>query len=172
MSALALATEPPVLFPARRFLASEISGVPDEAWTGFTLAMKIQAPGAVSASNELGMFGIRLRRLADLGLVKNLRKTRSPTGHMVWLGDWVPPLTQKLFLDTPRYQYKAFAGSMRRYDRALRDGLMAHRPEGLTLSGMLAVLHRCGPSGLESWARRDRRFPATVEVVERANGIF
>ena len=65
---------------------------------------------------------------------------------------------------------------MRRYVDGLRDGSVAKPkggwPVGMTLSGALAVLQRCGPSGLVTWNDAGKRFPATVTLYERANGIF
>ena len=162
--------------PAERVLKSEIPNVSDKAWTRFVLAMKTAEPGAVSASNDLGMFGIKVRRLADLGLVLDVRQVRSPVGRLAWIGDFVPPLTQRKFLSSASEQYAAFVASMRRYIEGLVDGTLP-RPEGgpaegMTLSGALAVLHRCGPSGLRTWCDEDDRFPDTVALYERANGAF
>lgn len=167
---LALVSDPP------RFLKSELEGATDAQWTEFVLAMKTQDPGAVSASNELGMFALKARRLADLGLLTNLTNARSPMGRMVWVGQWKAPLTQEKFLGSPKAQYAAFCTSMKRYIAGLKDGSVQMPddglPEDLTLSGVLAVLHRCGPSGLRTWNDVDDRFPATVALVERTNGIF
>lgn len=161
--------------PSSRYLESELDGVDDEAWTEFVLAMKTQEPSAVSASNEYGMFALKPRRLADLGLVKNLSNARSGK-RMVWVGDWVPPLTEKLFLATPRLQYKAFAASMQRYATGIADGSITMpdggRPEDMTLSGALAILHRAGPSGLKTWGDEAKRFPATIDLYAKVNGTF
>lgn len=154
-----------------RLLASEISGVSDEAWTRFAMAMRTAAPSAVSASNALGMFEMKPRRLADLGLVTNVSCTRSPTGRMVWVGEFVRPLTSKAFLGSPKIQYAVFAASMRQYADSLRAAADSW-PDGATLSGLLAVLHRCGPGGLKNWGDADKRFPDTVALFEKANGIF
>lgn len=163
--------------PARpRLLKSELDGIADEAWTEFVRAMKVQDPSGISASNEIGMFGMKPRRLADLGLIHNLTGARSPLGRMVWVGEWKKPLTQEKFLASPKAQYAAFNTSMRRYVAGIEDGSIAmpgdDMPEDLTLSGALAVLHRCGPSGLVTWDDVEDRFPATVALVERTNGIF
>lgn len=163
---LEAAERPRLVAPVRRVLRSELAGIEDDAWTDFVLAMKTQELGAVSASNELGMFGLRPRRLADLGLMRNLKGVRSPTERMIWIGEWVPPLSEAKFLADPRLQYRAFCESMKRYAAG-----MGAIPDGLSLSGALAVLHRCGPGGLETWSREER-FPSTEALVEKTNGIF
>ena len=157
-------------------LQSEIPGISDEAWTEFSKAMKTAEVGSVSASNGHGMFEMKPRRLADLGLMKELSCLRGPMNRMVWKGEFVSPLTQKIFLKDPKVQYRAFSASMRKYVDGLRDNSIPRpdggRPEGLTLSGALAVLHRCGPSGLKTWNDEENRFPDTVNLYQRANGIF
>lgn len=159
------AAEQPRLVERRRSLQSEIENVDDADWTDFVLAMKTQEPGAVSASNEMGMFGMKPRRLADLGLMRNLKGVRSPTDRMVWIGEWVPPFSEAKFLASPALQYQAFSESMRRYVAGIEV------PEEMSLSGALAILHRCGPNGLRSWSGGER-FPSTVALFERANDIF
>lgn len=160
--------------PMARVVPSLIEGVSDQAWTEFVMAMRTAQPGAVSASNALGMFELKPRRLADLGLVRNVALTRSPTNRMAWVGEFVAPLTQKKFLGSPEVQYRAFAESMRRYVDGLTDGTVPSesRPEDMTLSGALAILHRCGPNGLKSWANEDKRFPDTIALYDKVNGIF
>lgn len=170
----------------QRVLKSEIPNVSDEAWTRFVFAMKTALPGAVSASNAFGMFEATTRRLADLGLVQNIKRVRSPTGRLVWIGDFVPPLTQRGFLSNFRIdnedgtvttiQYKAFVDSIKAYIEGLRTGSVPKPDGGFrvgdSMSGVLAVLHRSGPNGLKNWNDEDERFEDTVALFERANGIF
>ena len=161
--------------PVGRVLESPIDGVSDAAWTEFALVMRVQDVGAMSASNEFGMFAMKPRRLADLGLMRDLRRGHSPVGRVVWLGDWVAPLSRDAFLSSPKVQYRAFVVSCRCYVEGLRDRTIStpgQWPGGLSLSGALAVLHKCGPSGLVSWGDEGGRFPGTAALVERANGIF
>lgn len=161
-----------------RVLESGLQGISDRAWTDFVYALKVAEPGAVSDSNEHGMFAMKPRRLADLGVMGNLRCTRAPTGpkRMVWVGDFVKPMTREKFLASPGAQYKALCDSMRAYVRGLSDGSVPNpaggRPADMTLSGALAVLHKCGPSGLKSWNDEGDRFPATVALYDKTNGIF
>lgn len=165
---------PVLVAQKRRVLKSEIPGISDEAWTDFVLAMKTASPGSVSASNAHGMFELKIRRLADLGYAKNLSYKRSPLGRMVWAGDFVAPLTRDKFLKDRGLQYKVFCESIKDYLAKLQSGQIA-QPEdddgALSTSGMVAILHRCGPNGLARW-QDELRFPETVELCERANGIF
>lgn len=159
-----------------RCLQSEIEGVSDEAWTAFSYAMKVAGLSNVSASNAMGMFALKPRRLADLGLMTSVACRRSPMGRFVWVGEFKAPLTAKLFLSDAALQYKAFGDSMKDYVNRLRDGTIpkpTNGPsEGMTLSGVLAILHRCGPHGLANWNTNAPRFSDTVELYNRANGIF
>lgn len=157
----------------RRLLKSEIVGIDDEPWTDFVFAMRTAQPGAISASNALGMFEMKPRRLCDLGVMRDPRCTRSPSGRLVWVGDFVEPMTQREFLKSPSAQYQAFSDSMRSYVVGLAGDALP-RPEKklaeTSLSGALAILHRSGPSGLKSW--ETNQFPDTLALYERANGIF
>lgn len=167
------ALAPPQL-PAQTALNSELPGVSSEAWTKFARAMRTAQRGAVSASNGIGGWELKPRRLADLGLMKNTSCVRSATGRMVWVGEFVSPLTLKDFLANTKLQYQAFSASMRKYLAGLRNGSIAKpdggTPAGITLSGVLAILHRCGPNGLKSW--NTKQFPDTAALYESANGIF
>lgn len=148
----------------------------DAAWTRFARAVQSASPGAVSPSNALGMFEMKPRRLADLGLMATSSQVRTPSGRMVWVGDFVAPMTKDKFLRDSGAQYRAFADSMRAYVAGMKDGSVptpdGGRPKGMTLSGALAILHRCGPSGLKTWNDEEKRFSDTVALYERANGIF
>jgi len=158
-----------------RFLQSEIEGVSDEAWTNFVLSMKTALPNAVSASGAFGMFEMRPRRLADLGITKNVVPVNSPTRRMMWIGEWVPPLTEEKFLKSPKIQYETFVNSMKNYDAGMADGSIKapeYWPEEMTWSGALAILHKCGPSGLVTWADEERRLPATLDLYYKTNGLF
>lgn len=165
--------------PSKRddaILMSEIAGVSDGAWTAFVKALKVAEVGAVSAQGALGLFELKPKRLADLNLMV-LRRGKSPTGrHVVWQGDFVPPLTREVFMAKPRVQYLALVASMKRYVSALRDGTIPPPdggvPKGISLSGILAILHKCGPNGLNTWNDVEDRFPSTVTIFNKCNGLF
>lgn len=156
---------------------SPFQKVSDEKWTEFVNAMRTAELGDVSDSNALGAFEMKMRRLGDLGLVKNLRCVRSPdTNRLIWEGDFVSPMTAKRFLSDPDAQYRAFSDSMRDYRKRIKKreipwpegGLV----DGTTFSGVLAILHRAGPKGIANFADPEKRFPETEELYNKVNGIF
>lgn len=155
---------------SRRLLKSEVpDAANDEQWTAFVFALKTAPQMDVSPSNCLGMFEMRVKRLLDFGLVKNVEYKRSPAGRMVWSGEFVPPLTDAAFRKSAALQYTVFSASMRDYAKKVD---VDELPEGMTLSGALAILHRCGPNGLAMWENEASRFPDTIALYNRANGIF
>ncbi len=157
-------------FPEHVALTSPLPGIADAAWTRFVRACAQSALGAVTDSNALGMFEMMPRRLADFGFVENLKRVKAPSGRMVWVGDFVAPLTCEAFLHSPKAQYNAFTSSMADYAARIWRGVV-EKPADVSLSGALALLHRLGPQGLESW-QKGKRFEATRVVFERAQGIF
>jgi hypothetical protein len=151
-------------------LKSEIPGVDDDRWKQFVTAMIVAEPTNVSPSNGVGMFSTMPRRLADLGLVDKLSRTRGPSGRMVWVAVFKRPLTTEKFLRSPQLQYDAFCKSMKDYDKKMEAGEIECDPK-MSRSGALAVLHRAGPSGLENW-KRGERFAETQAVHDRVAGVF
>lgn len=158
--------------PEGRVLKSELPGVSNEAYTHFVFVMKVAALGAVSPSNGLGMFDMRYKRLADLGIVENPRYKRDViTNRSVQIADWVAPLTREGFLKSASVQYKVFVASMGKYFLDLRDRRLV-LPQGVTASGALAILHRGGPGALTKWSEPDQQFESTRELFAHANGVF
>lgn len=153
-------------------LSSPLPDVSDEAWTRF-VHLCAQAPlRSVSASNALGMFEMFPRRLADLKLVENLRRTKAKSGRTVWTGRFVAPMTAEKFLTDAQIQYRVFCLSMLDYAKQITRGEISVSANcGLTMSGVLALLHRCGPRGVESWTKGNS-FESTRQFVERAQGVF
>lgn len=156
---------------------SPFKKVSDEKWTEFVNAMRTAELSNVSDSNALGAFEMKMRRLGDLGLVKNLRCVRSPdTNRLIWEGDFVSPMTAKRFLSDPDAQYRAFSDSMRDYRKRIKKGEVPWPEGGLvdgtTFSGVLAILHRAGPKGIANFADPEKRFPETEELYNKVNGIF
>jgi hypothetical protein len=151
-------------------LPSPIAGVDASAWTRFVGAVASAPLISVSESNALGMFEMPPRRLADLGVISKLSRTRSPAGRTIWTGVFVPPLTCERFLRSPDMQYRVFCKSMRDYAARIESGEIAKDPQ-MSMSGALAILHRAGPNGLQTWSE-GKQFPATQEIYERAAGIF
>lgn len=148
-------------------LRSPLEGVPDEAWSTFVSASLTSKFDAVSPSNHLGAFELTPRRLADLGLLKGLKRMQSKkSGRSIWVGKFVPPMTDKDFLKNPQIQFAVFKASMVDYSRRISVGEI-QMPSGVSLSGALAILHRAGPSGLKG-----KRFESTQAAFEKVDGLF
>lgn len=175
----------PGAFPAApaRVLPSPLEGVPDDDWTRWVIAMRTGETSDIGDSGALGMFAFKLRRLADIGLMNNVAPTNArKTGRMSWTGDWVAPLTRDAFLNSPSIQYRALAASTQLYMNALADGEItqptfadgdkAETEKEISLSGALALLHKCGPRGFEQWGNESKRQPSTVALFGATNGIF
>lgn len=154
-------------------IPSPLPLVSSTAWSTFVRRMAVASVGAVSDSNALGTFELLPRRLADLGLMRDLKRGRNGK-RTVWTGEFVGPMTQDEFLNTLRLQYEAFVASMLDYFSKLCDGELdigSAELSELTISGALAILHRAGPSGLKSWMSGNR-FSATEECYNATRGIF
>ena len=151
-------------------IKSELPDVDDACWTQFVRSMITAPLSAVSRSNALGLFEMTPRRLADLGAVKRLTRARSDEGRTIWVAVFVPPLSCEKFLKNPQTQYRVFGKSMRDYTNKISTGEIGRDPK-MSLSGALAILHRCGPNGLETWKSGDR-FPTTMMAYDRVAGIF
>lgn len=157
-------------------LRAPLAGVSDEAWMRFVRALAGPRGDACTPGGRLGRFGMHLRRLEELRVVRNVRKGED--GALV--AEWAPPLTQEVFLRDPRVQYRALVASMKGLRGALdSDGtrLSGRTVDGqpASLSGLLAVAHRLGMAGLGAWlesaAERQRQRIAT-ELFRRTNGLF
>lgn len=162
---------------------SPLKGVTDEQWKAYLRALATPShSGKVSAKLALGAFLFTYPRLADLGLVRNVRRA-TLNGRPVWTGDFVAPLTLERFLDSPTLQLEAMAKSAVDYApkvRVLFDKYLGARFVGATnqpatLSGLLAIAHRGGLKGLASWVKNEgdrAKFPNTTAAYNAANGIF
>jgi hypothetical protein len=157
-------------------LRSPFPEASDAAWTEFVQTLAGPVADARTAAGRLGRFGMHLRRLEDLRCVRGVE--RAEDGRVV--ARWVPPLTEEMFLADPRLQYRALTLSL----RGLRSLVLGSEPPLVgrlvgrtraTLSGLLAVAHRLGFSGLVAWVEspitRERQRVAT-SMFERANGRF
>lgn len=155
---------------ANILLPSFLQGVSDEAWTEFVRNMATGSPLTVSDSNALGMFEIMPRRLADLGLVFRLSRSKSSKGRTIWVGSFIPPLKCSNFLKNPSIQYKVFCKSIKDYDDKINNGIIK-KDTGMSRSGALAILHRAGPRGLDAW-NEGKRFSFTEEIYNRVARLF
>lgn len=147
-------------------------------WTRFVRLMQVGAPGDVTPSGQVGLFGTRFKRLEDLGLVREVRR-QARDRKVEWAGRWTTSLSLDQFLSNPLLQYRAFAASMKRYRAEILErhgAALGQEIEGrrATLSGLLAVAHHAGPA-LASWianAADRRRFGKTTAAYSRTTGVF
>lgn len=149
-------------------LASPLPGVSIQAWTRFAQALEVQPIKAISESGGYGCYDMRPRRLVELGYAGNLQSARTPKGRMVYTCEFIHPWTAQRFLSDPIAQHKALALSMALYHRALSEGRLT-RPEGVSLAGVLAILHRGGRGALAGWPTL---FEHTAALYEQAEGVF
>jgi len=165
---------------AKPVVESPIPGVSDAQWKAYLRALSDpNHQKKVSARNSLGAFFFTYPRLEDLGLVRNVRKV-DKNGKQVYTGDFVPPLTLAKFLAEAPLQVKAMELSAKDYLPKVKNvlgGYVGTQVEGqaVTLSGILAVAHRAGFKGAQSWFKdpRDRtKFPNTTAAYKAANGAF
>ena len=150
-------------------LPSPLSGIASAEWSNFVNALVTQRLGDVSASNGLGWFEMRPRRLADLGIMSNLRRVSNKVNRQVYEGDFVLPLTMRKFLENPVIQYNTLVKSViDHFDTHVNELKL---PDDVSRSGALAILHRAGPGGLKTWST-GKRFDDTISLFNRSNGIF
>jgi hypothetical protein len=141
------------------------------AWTRFVRIMAVSPASYESAKGYYGMFLFGVRRLVDLGIMKNPKKTA--TG---WTADWAVPKAK--FLADGALQAAALGRSMKSYRKLVIEkygkaiGLpVAGKPA--TLSGLLAVAHFAGAAGLGKWITEPTsRKSETTAAYTRANGVF
>lgn len=157
---------------------SPIPEASDEQWARFVRLMQAGDVAAVTPTGQVGIFQTRLKRLEDLGLVRDVKRIQRE-GTPSWTATFRPPLTLARMLSDPLFQYRIFVASMKRY----RDEILArHRAaigkeiEGkpATLSGLMAVSQHAGPA-LASWLANEadrRRFKQTTAAYGRTTGVF
>lgn len=151
--------------------ASPLRGVGHAAWTKFVNIMAVQGPTYESPKGYFGMFLFGVRRLVDLGVMKNAKKTSAG-----WTAEWSVP--KEKFLGNAPVQISALGKSMAAYQRLVLDkygaaiGITA-AGKPATMSGLLAVAHFAGGAGLGKWVTDpSSRKGSTTAAYLRANGIF
>lgn len=166
----------------RTLLRSQLHGVADETWRKFVHALTIcdeqGADGqlrntprgfdARSYAGGYGCFDLRPKRLADLGLMRNVH-TELLSGRVICVGDFIAPMTERKFLSSPLAQYNTLLESLRRYDAKLLD-VAQNAAQNITRSGSLALLHRLGPNAISKWLSHQER--STLALYNRTNGLF
>jgi len=155
---------------------SPILGVDSEAWRDFVKCF-VNAENSVTDHFRYGIFEFTVKRMCDLGLMVN-PETTSSRGRLVWVATWVHPLSLRTFLADHARQYEAFCQSMAGYasETIVRQlmGVTIDDTEA-SLSGLLAVAHRAGLHGLESWVsdpKERAEFSHTTTLFKNVNGIF
>jgi hypothetical protein len=171
--------------PERSKVNVPIATVTPEQWVSFVRLFV--GPNTVTKQYRYGVFGMTVRRLVDLGVMRNLRAIHQKGGpqrgepSIVWSAEWAPqdpPVSLKAFIGQPMWQYSLFAESMSRYATtpAVRDCVgVTVDDTTATLSGVLAVSHRAGAKGLKSWLKKEKEradFAHTSDCYRRANGLF
>ncbi len=163
--------------PGEETLSSPFGAVPAARWSQFVRLLARGREGTITPNARYGLFLFGVRRLADLGLVTNIRRG-TYRGKTVWQGDWKPPYSSAAFLSSSRIQYRTFVKSMAAYARkykaarAQNPGLFQLGGQPVTLSGFLALAHLAGFRGAVDFLRSGRRLPSTMALVAKANGLF
>ncbi|MDD5551331.1 MAG: hypothetical protein PHS34_08730 [Candidatus Omnitrophica bacterium] len=147
-------------------------------WLSFLKAATCGNPRTITPSFRLGVFGLTVRRLCDLGAMAN-PKVIHYQGRQVWDAHWLNPSSLATFQAAPMLQYTLFTDSIKRYfaapDIAQAVGQVIEGQK-VTQSGALMLAHRAGLSGMTSWLQdpsiRERFSNNTTAFFHKANGIF
>ncbi len=153
-------------------------GLSRKQWLTFLKAAMCGTPRTITPSFRLGVFGLTVRRLCDLGAMTDPKVIRYE-GRQVWDAHWLDPSSLRTFQAAPMTQYNLFTDSIKRYSAApevtAAIGKTVENRE-ITLSGALMVAHRAGLPGMGSWLEdpdiRQRFSDNTTAFFQRANGIF
>lgn len=155
-----------------------IKEITRKQWLAFCKTAMTGNPKMISPSFRLGAFGFHVRRLCDLGVMRDPIVTHCQ-GRQVWDATWVPPHSLAQFQSDPIFQYQLFARSMTLYDGLpCIQRAIGREVDGVTItrSGALMLAHRAGPRGMHSWIEcpkiRQRFYNNTTKFFEKANGIF
>jgi hypothetical protein len=147
-------------------------------WLQFLRVAACGTPQTVTPIFRLGTFEMTVRRLCDLGVMKNPRK-KQYKGHPCWDADWKAPKTLAEFQASPMVQYQLFVKSIKGFfgspEVAKAIGqIIDGKP--ITQSGALMLAHRAGLNGMKSWIAessvREQFSNNTTSFFLKANGIF
>jgi hypothetical protein len=143
-------------------IESPLEGVHAHAWQRWITALTNHSATA-ERGGGLGTYNIRPRRLVEIGRAANFRRLGKKQ-----FCDFIAPWTEEKFLSRYDAQYAVLVKSMRLYYDALRDGAIK-KPDGMSMSGALAILHAGGIKALEHWPDL---FDGTKALYEATKGIF
>lgn len=161
---------------------SPVPEASDAAWRRFVGVIGDGKSNSVTPNYHLGIFRQGARKLADLGVMTNVRRGRPPAigdyagDRDVWVGEWVAPYSLERFLSDPALQYQLFARDVAKLRAVV---LQRHRAvlgqtragHVATLSGLIAVALRAGTRGLAEWLKNTPTNNTTRAFVE-ATGLF
>lgn len=147
-------------------------------WLSFLHAAACGKPSTITPNFRFGVFGLTVRRLCDLGVMREPKVIKFK-GRQVWDANWVNPSSLEAFQTAPMLQYRLFTDSIKSFfvseevSKAIGQFVDGER---VTQSGALMVAHRAGLPGLVSWLAdpeiRKRFSDNTTAFFEKANGIF
>lgn len=153
-------------------------GLTRKRWLGFLKVSICGNPRTITPSFRLGLFGMTVRRLCDLGVMVNPRVIRYHK-RQVWDADWADPKNLQAFQASPMLQYSLFVNSLCDYAKAPEVvNAIGQEVEGVTVtqSGALMIAHRAGLPGMVSWLAdpnvRGKFTDNTTAFFKKANGIF
>ena len=158
-------------------LTSPFKQIPTKNWSKFTKVMAKGKEGTITKGARYGMFLFGVRRLADLGLVSNVKRG-TYRGQTVWTGTWIPPYSEAKFLTSSKLQYRTFIKSMLQYAkkyaaaRKQKPQLFRLGNVPLTMSGFLAFAHLAGFMGAINSLKSKKIRPDTLAFVKKVNGLF
>jgi len=153
-------------------------GLTRKQWLEFLKVSICGKPQTITPSFRLGTFGLTVRRLCDLGAMKDPRVIQYH-GRQVWDADWHDPKNLRAFQASAMLQYSLFVTSLKGYFVAPEvTKAVGQEVDGakVTLSGALMLAHRAGLPGMVSWLSdqdvRGKFSDNTTAFFTKANGIF
>lgn len=152
------------------------SGITRKQWLEFVKGAAAFKSDHVEGS-RLGIFGLTIRRLSDLGIMEN-PKVKFVDNIRQWDATWIKPYSFRYWASRPMQQYEVFCESCKRYldNQTIRNRIgTAIDSITLSLSGVLMGLHRAGCAGFKHWLDSDKvreQFPDTTIMIQKLNGIF
>lgn len=156
--------------------------VSDDAWTKYVMGQRTGKLNTITAGFALGIWGLGMRVLQDLGLAKNVKlqpmsviTTTGSETRQVFKGDFVPPLTQQRFLSDAPTQYEAFRRMTQAHAGYISKkyaNLIANAGD-VSLSGLLALAKHAGLAGMDKWmSDPSTRKESTSAQFKKFNGMF